>query len=140
MKILLRLGAVAVTVFVAGCSVPAKSTIEGEKIGYAIPREKAKEIVESSILASFSPDYVNVGPANSLTSSGYVRFVLDTQTVNATAFPVRGVDGKGNQKDGYGFEVTSEGTMPFTGGRLSKRVYDLLKRQAQMSGDLLKLP
>ncbi|MFZ4779271.1 MAG: hypothetical protein ACOYM3_28235 [Terrimicrobiaceae bacterium] len=121
----------------AACS-STQSTIANEKTGYAISRTQAKEIVESSILANFSPDYVNRGPESSLTSSGYIRFALDTHTVNATAIPMRGVLPDGKLSEGYGFEVISFGTMPISGGSKAKSVYQLIKQQAQMAGSVLK--
>jgi len=121
-----------------GCS-STQSTIANEKTGYAISRKQAKEIVESSILANFSPDYVNHGPESSLTSSGYIRFALDTHTVNATAIPMRGARADGQSLEGYGFEVVSFGTMPISGGCKAKSVYRLIMQQAEMAGPSIKV-
>jgi len=132
------LAVLAVALALTGCS-STQSTIANEKTGYAISRKQAKEIVESSILANFSPDYVNRGPESSLTSSGYIRFALDTHTVNATAIPMRGVRADGQALEGYGFEVVSFGTMPISGGSKATSVYRLIKQQAQMVGPSLKV-
>ena len=50
------------TLVLGGCA-SSYSTIRDEGVAYALDRQQAKEIVESSILAHFSPDYVNAGPA-----------------------------------------------------------------------------
>jgi predicted small secreted protein len=128
----------AASILSAGCT-STKSTITNEGIGYRITREQAKEIVDSSILANFSPDYVNAGPANSLTSSGYVRFALDTHTINATAIPMRGRLPSGQTAEGFGFQTSSSGTMPISGGSKARAVYNLLKQQAQSAGEVLRV-
>jgi len=122
----------------SACS-STQSTITREKTGYALSREQAGEIVNSSIQANFSPDYVNPGAANSLTSSGYVRFALDTHTIVATAIPMRGYLPSGKLADGYGFEVNSFGTMPISGGARAKSVYRLIKQQAGILGEPLRI-
>ena len=122
----------------AGCT-STKSTITDEGIGYRITKAQAKEIVDSSVMANFSPDYVNAGPANSLTSSGYIRFAMDTHTINATAIPTRGRSTNGQVADGYGFQVNDFGTMPLSGGAKARAVYALLKQQGQNAGAKLKV-
>jgi hypothetical protein len=122
----------------SSCS-STQSTVSGERTAYAISREQAKAIVDSSILANFSPDYVNSGPTSSLTSSGYIRFALDTHTITATAFPASGYTRQGSLKPGYGFEVNSFGTMPISGGQRAKAVYRLLKQQASSTGETLTI-
>lgn len=122
----------------AGCT-STKSTITDEGIGYRITKAQAKEIVDSSVMANFSPDYVNPGPANSLTSSGYIRFAMDTHTINATAIPTRGRSTNGQVADGYGFQVSDFGTMPLSGGSKARAVYALLKQQGQNAGATLKV-
>ena len=121
-----------------GCT-STKSTITDEGIGYRITKAQAKEIVDSSVMANFSPDYVNAGPANSLTSSGYIRFAMDTHTINATAIPTRGRSTNGQVADGYGFQVSDFGTMPLSGGSKARAVYALLKQQGQNAGETLKV-
>jgi len=121
-----------------GCTA-TRSTITDEGIGYRITKAQAKEIVDSSVMANFSPDYVNAGPANSLTSSGYIRFAMDTHTINATAIPTRGRSTNGQVADGYGFQVSDFGTMPLSGGSKARAVYALLKQQGQNAGATLKV-
>jgi hypothetical protein len=128
----------AASVLAAGCT-STKSTITNEGIGYRITRQQAKEIVDSSILANFSPDYVNAGPASSLTSSGYIRFAMDTQTINATAIPMRGTLPSGQTAEGYGFQISNFGTMPISGGSKARAVYSLLKQQGQSAGEVLRV-
>lgn len=139
MKVRIARAMICLAVIVAAGCTSTKSTITNEGIGYRITKEQAKEIVDSSILANFSPDYVNAGPARSLTSSGYVRFALDTHTVNATAIPTRGRLSNGQMAEGYGFQISHYGTMPITGGSKARAVYALLKQQAQTSGELLRI-
>jgi len=134
----IRLAVLALALCTLTACSSTQSTIANEKTGYAISRKQAKEIVESSIQANFSPDSVNRSPETSLTSSGYFRFALDTHTVNATAIPMRGVLPDGTPSEGYGFEVVSFGTMPISGGIKAKSVYQLIKRQARMAGSVLK--
>lgn len=136
-RIVLLLSLVAATL-TAGCT-STKSTITDESIGYRITKAQAKEIVDSSILANFSPDYVNAGPAESLTSSGYIRFAMDTQTINAAAIPTRGKLSDGQIAEGYGFQISNFGTMPISGGSKARAVYSLLKQQAQGAGELLRV-
>jgi hypothetical protein len=128
----------SLAVLLTSCS-STKSTIQNERTAYALSREQAKEIVDSSILATFSPDYVNPGPQSSLTSSGYIRFALDTHTVTATAIPAKGYTQQGVLKPGYGFEINSFGTMPISGGQRANAVYRLLKQQASMNGETLQI-
>ncbi len=122
----------------SSCS-STRSTATNERTAYALSREQAKEIVDSSIFATFSPDYVNPGPPSSLTSSGYIRFALDTHTITATAIPLKGYTPQGILKPGYGFEVNSFGTMPISGGQRANAVYSLLKQQASMNGETLQI-
>jgi hypothetical protein len=135
---LASLVAAALVVLLSACS-SSYSTIRDEGIGYAITRAQAKEVVSSSILSHFSPDYVNPGPAESLTSSGYIRILLDTHTVNATALPIRGALKSGEPREGYGFEVNAYGTIPITGGAKARAVYDLLKQQASSAGEVIQI-
>ena len=136
-RIVLLLSLVAATL-TAGCT-STKSTITDEGIGYRITKAQAKEIVDSSILANFSPDYVNAGPPESLTSSGYIRFAMDTQTINATAIPTRGKLSNGQMAEGYGFQISNFGTMPISGGSKARAVYSLLKQQGQGAGELFRV-
>jgi hypothetical protein len=122
----------------SGCS-GSKSTIADEKTGYALTREQAKQIVNAAILAYFSPDYVNQGPPDSLTSSGYIRFALDTHTVNVTAFPIVGLNPQGKAREGFGFDVNHSGSMPISGGSKARQVYAIVKRQAESQGEKLAL-
>lgn len=115
------------------------TTLSKEGGGYAISKERAREIVDSAILTNFSPDYVNPGPAGSLTSSGYIRFAVDTHTVNATAIPVTGISSSGKKLSGYAFDVTSVGTMPISGGIRTKAVYRSVVNQARLSGEFIKV-
>ena len=139
MKVRMARAIICLAVIVAAGCTSTKSTITNEGIGYRITKEQAKEIVDSSILANFSPDYVNAGPANSLTSSGYIRFAMDTHTINATAIPTRGSLPNGQMAEGYGFQTSSYGTMPISGGSKARAVYDLLKQQAQNAGEVLRV-
>jgi hypothetical protein len=134
-RILFTIGLAAL---LCSCS-STQSTVANERTAYALSREQAKDIVDSSVLATFSPDYVNPGSASSLTSSGYIRFALDTHTITATAIPVKGYTHQGIVKQGFGFEVNSFGTMPISGGQRAKAVYRLLKQQASMNGETLKI-
>jgi hypothetical protein len=63
----------------------SKSTIINDKVAYDITRERAQEIVKSSIGTFIPGDYIHPAPADSLTSSGYVRILIDTPTTYATA-------------------------------------------------------
>jgi hypothetical protein len=128
----------ALTGCLVACS-STQSTISNDGAAYALSREKAREIVNAGILANFSPDYVNPGPLDSLTSSGYIRFALDTHTITASAIPVKGYNSSGGLVDGYGFLVNSFGTMPISGSQRAKSVYNLLKQQASNSGERLRV-
>lgn len=100
-----------------------------------VPNEH-EEILSRMII---SPDYVNAGPAESLTSSGYIRFAMDMQTINATAIPTRGKLSDGQIAEGYGFQISNFGTMPISGGSKARAVYSLLKQQARGAGELLRV-
>jgi hypothetical protein len=132
------LALLAASILSVGCT-STKSTITNEGIGYRITKQQAKEIVDSAILANFPPPDIYAGPAGSLTSSGYIRFALDKQTINATAIPTRGRLPDGQMAEGYGFQISNFGTMPISGGSKARAVYNLLKQQAQGSGDVLKV-
>jgi len=128
----------AVTALTAGCT-STKSTITNEGIGYRITKQQAKAIVDSAISANFPPYDIYAGPTDSLTGSGFIRFALDKQTINATAVPTRGRLPDGQMAEGYGFQISNFGTMPISGGSKARAVYNLLKQQAQGTGDVLKV-
>lgn len=134
MRILLATMAFALT----GCAISSsRSTIKNEGTAYAVSREQAKQIVESSVRAFISADYMNPSPPEALTSSGYIRILLDTCTVNATAIPASGFDKKGKQREGFGFVVTSFGTIAWPG--VPDKVFGMVKEQAAMQGEKLTI-
>lgn len=135
---LFRLLVLFTVALLSACS-STHSTIRDEGIGYSISRSQAKEIVDMAILSNFSPDYVNRGPADGLTSSGYIRVVLDTHTINATALPIQGISKNGEILRGYGFEVNAHGTIPISGSARARAVYDLLKQQASGAGETIAI-
>lgn len=123
--------ALAALLVLTGCS-GSMSTLKQDGRAYAVTRQQAKEIVDSAILAYISPDYVNPAPAGSLTSSGYIRSIIDTCTINATAFPVRGLTAQGKAVDGYGFLVAYRGTIAFPA--TPGQVYAFIKESAARKG------
>ena len=122
-------------------ALPACSTSHStlkEREAYAVTRQQAADIVHGAIAAHMSPDRVHGGAAGSLTSSGYMRFALDTHTVTASAFPVRGADSRGVVRDGYAFQVYGTGTMVTAGTLRTARVYDTVKMRARAAGEILR--
>ena len=122
----------------SGCAVSSsRSTIKNDGKAYAVSREQAKQIVESSVRAFISPDYMNASPPDTLTSSGYIRIMLDTCTVNATAIPASGFDQKGKKREGFGFVVNSFGSIAWPG--VPDKVFGMVNEQAAAQGDVLSV-
>ena len=122
----------------SGCAVSSsRSTIKDDGKAYAVTREQAKQIVESSVRAFSSPDYMNASPPDALTISGYIRIMLDTCTVNATAIPASGFDQNGKKREGFGFVVNSFGTIAWPG--VPDKVFQMVKDQAGAQGEVLSV-
>ena len=122
----------------SGCAITStRSTIKNDGQVYAVSREQAKQIVDSSVRAFISPDYMNASPPSALTSSGYVRLMLDTCTVNATAIPASGLDKNGKKREGYGFIVNSWGTIAWPS--VPNKVFGMVKEQAAAQGETLSV-
>lgn len=132
----MRILAAILAFSLSGCAITSsRSTIKNEATAYTVTKEQAKQIVDSSVRAFISPDYMNASPPDALTSSGYIRIMLDTCTVNATAIPATGFDRKGNKREGYGFVVNSFGTIAWPG--IPDKVYGMVKDQATAQGETL---
>ena len=114
------------------------STGKEMRTAYAVSRDQAKEIVESSMLAHLSHDYINPSPiAGRLACSGYIRSILDTTTINAVAVSAIGATSNGQKKEGFTFGVNYSGTIwfPSTPGRVFKTMVE----RASQSGESLSI-
>ena len=117
---------------------PQSRQIADEGIGYRITKAQANEIVDSSILANFSPDYVNAGPAESLTSSGYIRFAMDTQTINTTRSRHAESCRTAKWRRAMGFKSATSERCPFRRVKSSGRLL-FLEGRAPGCGELLRV-
>jgi hypothetical protein len=113
-----------------------RSTLDDEKIAYAITKEQAVQIVDASIRAYISPDYITGSSEDGLTKTGYFRMMLDTQTMTASAIPAQGIDSEGVMRRGYGFAMADVGSI--IGLRTPKQIYDQMKSRASHAGETLK--
>ena len=121
------------------CAVSSsRSTIKDDGKACAVTREQAKQIVESSVRGFISPDDMTPSPPQSLTSSGSIRIMLDTCTVNATAIPATGRSAKdGKMKEGFGFAVNSFG--PIAWPDVPDKVFGMVKEQAAAQGEVFSV-
>lgn len=125
-------------VLLSGCMVNrSQSTIQDDGIAYALTREQAKSIVDSSLAAYISADRINPAPPGPIMASGYIRAGLDTQTINVSALPVKGRSPSGAILNGYGILVADWGTIGYDPA--PKNIYLLAKQQAAASGETLKV-
>lgn len=133
MKLLLIL---ASSFLLAACSTSHSTLKEGK--GYAITREQAAEITHQSLSAHMSADRITTTDKSGLSASGYMRYMLDTHTINVSAFPMRGTDPAGVVREGYAFQVYGTGTMLISGSLRTRRVYDTVKTRAGAIGTPLR--
>lgn len=118
---------------VTSCVVShSRSTIADEKTAYAISKQQAANIVESSMRGFISPDYFTGKTADGLTHTGYYRMMLDTTTITGSAIPVTGTDSSGKAYAGYGFTVTDAGTI--LGLKMPEQIYSAMKSRAAADG------
>jgi hypothetical protein len=138
MNRLIRFFATSTLLCLASCATN-HSSVTKEYTGYALTQQQASEIVHQSLAAHISADRINSKNDGGLSASGYIRFALDTHTVNVSAFPIRGTDATGTLRDGYAFQVYGSGTMLIAGSLRTSRVYETVKLRARSLGEPLKV-
>ncbi len=134
----MRLAAILLSLALVGCTSGTLSTAH-EGTAYAVSKEKAKEIVDTSMLTFLSYDYINPAPPgmSAIACSGYIRSIIDTTTINATAVPMSGLGPDGKTREGYAFGVRYDGTI--FNPQAPRKIYDYMKERAAVSGQLLRV-
>lgn len=112
------------TLFLVSCSTKSSTIKEG--FAYRMTQEQAIQVVKSAMASNISADRINPS-SDPLTTSGYIRFAIDTHTFAASAIPVGA--------DLFGFLVKGWGTMLASGTIKQKAIYrDLVQRADLISG------
>lgn len=124
------------TIVLAGCTSGTLSTRDSG-VGYAMSAQQAKEIIDGAMLTYLSHDRINPHPQGmaAIASSGYIRSLMDTTTINSVAIPVQGVSAQGKREPGYAFTVRYAGTIFFP--QTPKRIFDEIVSRAESHGGQL---
>lgn len=108
-----------------GCASGTHSTIK-EGFAFRMSREAARDVVQGAMSAHVLSRRIE--SSSDLSSSGYMRVLLDTHDFNASAIPLP-------RLDAYGFEVSHSGTIPIQGTTKARRIYESLIERASAAGE-----
>jgi len=99
---------------------------------FPISSEQADRILATATTGEFAGSAISRVEFPNKGYQATIRFALDSHTIVAYMISAKGKKGDGTVVDGFYFEVSNSGTMPLSGGKRAKKLFERLVRDASV--------